>query len=107
MTFENAFFTAQVAMGLTHYCVTFKEASDGNYASVEADPENCIAVVTYDRERCEREQCNESTATHEALHLALADLVHAYQSGSRMAGMEQERFVRRFDAIATKAIFAK
>jgi hypothetical protein len=105
MTFERAFLTAQRAMGLTHYCVTFKEAQDGNYASVEADAENCIAVVTFDRERCDSGDCNESTATHEAIHLALADLIHAHESDPKAERIEQERFVRRLDELLTRAIF--
>jgi len=105
MTFERAFQTAQRAMGLTHYHVTFKEAQDGNYASIDADPENCLAVVTFDRERCDLEQCNESTAAHEALHLALADLIHAHDNDPKAARIEQERLVRRIDELLTRAIF--
>jgi hypothetical protein len=105
MTFPDAFLTAQVAMGLTHYHVTFRERQDGNYATTEADPENCIATVNYDPERCRVDGVTKATAAHECLHLALADLIHAHEGNSRLAGVEEERAVRRLEAIVTKGIF--
>jgi hypothetical protein len=105
MTFQAAFLKAREAMGLTHYHVTFKEAKDGNYATIDADPENCIATVTFDRERCDLEGCNQSTAVHEALHLALADLLHAIENTPKAEQIEQERLVRRLDELLTRAIF--
>jgi len=105
MTFRDAFLTAQVAMGLTHYHVTFRERQDGNYATTEADPENCIATVYHDPERCRTDNAIEATAAHECLHLALADLIHALEGNSRLAQVEEERVVRRLENIATRGIF--
>jgi hypothetical protein len=105
MTFPDAFLTAQVAMGLTHYHVTFRERQDGNYATTEADPENCIATVYHDPERCRADGVTQATAAHECLHLALADLIHAHEGNSRLAGVEEERAVRRLESIVTKGIF--
>ncbi len=105
MTFPDAFLTAQVAMGLTHYHVTFRERQDGNYATTEAGPENCIATVNYDPERCRADGVTKATAAHECLHLASADLIYALESRSRLAFVEQERLCRRLEAIVTKGIF--
>lgn len=106
MTFAEAFDRAQSALGLAHYHVTLSpDAGPENYADIDAEAEDCIATIRYNPARCHSDEVTESTATHEALHLLLRDLVHAIESNPRAARIEEERVVRRLESLVTKSIF--
>jgi hypothetical protein len=106
--FITAFEIAQKALGLTHYHVAFRPDPDsGNYADCDAESEDCTAIVRFDAERCRADCVIESAATHEALHLLLRDLVHAVERTPQSARAEEERAVRRLEAIVTRGIFGK
>ena len=106
--FQEAFSTAQRALGLTHYHVTFRgDPESGNYADCDAESEDCIAVVRFDDARCRADGVIQSAATHEALHLLLRDLVHAVERSPQSARAEEERVVRRLEAIVTAGIFGR
>lgn len=106
--FENAFHIAKDALGLSHYHVEFRDYSDnkdGNYAEIEVDPENCVAVVEVDRARCKADGVSESAAVHECVHLLLADLKHAIEQNPRSARMEEERIARRLEPVLARLLY--
>lgn len=106
MTFSEAFSAAQAALGLSHYHVTLRsDASAENYAECEAEAEDCLAVIRFNPAKCDADGVIESTATHEALHLLLRDLVHAIECNPKAARIEEERAVRRLEALVTRGIF--
>ena len=100
--FESTFSYAQRVFGLTHYHVTFADTPlPSLYADIDVDPGDCIATVRYDSARCALDGVTEATATHEVLHLLLADLLSAPGAARRV---EEERVVRRLEAIVIRGI---
>lgn len=100
--FEDAFRKVQDAFGLRHYHVYFRDCSDGkegNYAEIDIDPENCVAVVEVDRARCHADGVSASAGAHECGHLLLADLKHAWETNPKAARAEEERLVRRLEPL--------
>lgn len=98
----------QRSLGLSHYHITVEETPlDGDYADIQTDAANCVAHVRYDRARCEAADVVAETALHEALHLLLADLIHAMECSARAADVEQERIVRRLEPILARSIYGR
>ena len=105
-TFEQAFRSAQDALGLAHYDVRFSvEPGAGNYASIEPDPASCTAICRVDLELCEREQQTAQVAVHEVLHLLLAELRHAASISDETADWVEEQTVRKIEAVVFKGMF--
>ena len=106
--FDLAFSTAREALGLMHYHVTIREGDlAGLYAEISPDPENGVATVRWDRARCEADDVVQATAVHEALHLLLADLVHAAERSPATLAIEEERAVRRLEVWVDRGLFSK
>ena len=104
-TFEQAFRSAQEALGLAHYDVRFSvEPGAGNYASIEPDPASCTAICRVDFELCEREEQIAQVAVHEALHLLLAELRHAATISDETADWVEEQIVRKIEAVVFKGL---
>lgn len=104
-SFEQAFRSAQEALGLAHYDVRFSvEPGAGNYASIESDPASCTAICRVDLDLCEREGQTAQVAVHEALHLLLAELRHAATISDETADWVEEQTVRKIEAVVFKGI---
>jgi hypothetical protein len=107
-SFEQAFRSAQEALGLAHYDVRFSvEPGAGNYASIEPDPASCTAICRVDLELCEREQQTAQVAVHEVLHLLLAELRHAASISDETADWVEEQTVRKIEAVVFKGLFTQ
>lgn len=107
-SFEQAFRSAQDALGLAHYDVRFAvEPGAGNYASIEPDPASCTAICRVDFELCEREGQIAQVAVHEALHLLLAELRHAATISDETADWVEEQTVRKIEAVVYKGMFTQ
>lgn len=98
----------QRSLGLCHYHITVEECEmSGDYGEAEVDAENCVAVVRWDRKRCEADNAVAETALHEALHVMMADLTHAVETNPKGARVEEERIVRRLENVLVRSVFGR
>lgn len=105
--FERAFRAVQNALGLNHYRVTFESVEmDPNFADITPEPTRCFAHCRYDAEALDKAGETLAIATHEALHLLMADLVHGCSMSDKVAAFEEERTVMRLEKIVMRGIFA-
>jgi hypothetical protein len=108
-TFPEAFRRVQEALGMNHYDARCVPAASGDmertYADINAEPEQCTALIRYNEKLCADDGEIVSAAVHEALHLLLADLKHAAQHSPQSLEMEEERAARRLEPLVMAAVF--
>ena len=104
-TFRAAFHLARTALGLAHYDVSIGESDLHHYAEIDIEPDDCVAQVLVNVEKCAAANNTESTAVHECLHLLLADLQEAWGTNPKAALVEEERVVRRLEPLVYRALF--
>ena len=106
--FTAAFLLAQRKLGMLHYAVEFEADDAGDcYASIQSDPEECTALVKCNGPLCIEDNVEVPAGIHEALHLLLADLLHAAKENPQMVRIEQERVVRRLEPLVVAALTEK
>ena len=106
LDFPSAFRIAQAALGLTHYRIHFERAELApDFADIAPEPSRCFAHCRYDEDALTKSGETVAIATHEALHLLLADLVHSCAHGEKIAAIEEERVVIRLESIVARSIF--
>ena len=91
---------------MNHYRISFENvAFEQDFADISPEPSRCFAHCRYDGAALDAAGETLAIATHEALHLLLADLIHAKTVGDRAAEVEEERVVGRLEKIVLRGIF--